>query len=170
MAGKRGVGMKCNVCGEELKRLIDIGYMTHGHCERKAYEEYLKLKTTIEDLQQENEQLKSTILLDVVNSGIVKTYDGSALDKADQYIERLEKENEQLQAQNAVMREALEQNHIKGYAEIILSDTPTDYHNPADVEALKQARDIFKAIKVPYKPIDDVLAAIDKAIGGKEDV
>ena len=72
---------------------------------------------TIEALQQENDifradiadanvqmvhrdkmikQLQAKTLLDVVNSDLVKTYNGSALDKADQYIERLEQENKSL--------------------------------------------------------------------------
>ena len=57
-----------------------------------------------------------------------------------------------------------------------LSDTPADYHNPADVEALKKAREAIKAawsdrsVNAAMDKASDALAAIDKAIGGKEDV
>jgi uncharacterized coiled-coil protein SlyX len=61
---------------------------------------------TIEAQRQEIEQLRSKMLLDVVNNDLVKTYEGSALDKADQYIERLEKENKQLQQELNISKAA----------------------------------------------------------------
>lgn len=61
----------------------------------------------IKAMQQENEQLEAQILAGVVDSDLVKTYDGSALDRADQYIERLEKQNEELRAQAARMATTL---------------------------------------------------------------
>ena len=57
-----------------------------------------------------------------------------------------------------------------------LSDTPADYHNPADVEALIMAMEAIKAAwsdgsaNAAMDKASDALAAIDKAIGGKEDV
>ena len=56
-----------------------------------------------------------------------------------------------------------------------LSDTPADYHNPADVEVLRKAREAIKAAwsdgsaSAAMDKASDALAAIDKAIGGKED-
>ncbi len=63
-----------------------------------------------------------------------------------------------------------------------LSDTPADYHNPADVAALKKVREVFVQVQHDIDGaecrddldgikgyIDEALAAIDK-IGGKEDV
>ena len=57
-----------------------------------------------------------------------------------------------------------------------LSDTPADYHNPADVDALIMAREAIKAAwsdgsaSAAMGKASEALAAIDKAIGGKEDV
>jgi FtsZ-binding cell division protein ZapB len=57
-----------------------------------------------------------------------------------------------------------------------LSDTPADYHNPADVEALRKAREAIKAAwsdgsaNAAMDKANKALAEIDKAIGGKEDV
>ena len=54
-----------------------------------------------------------------------------------------------------------------------LSDTPADYHNPADVEALRKAREVLYNLRMDDYPgfsaICEALAAIDKAIGGKEE-
>ena len=55
-----------------------------------------------------------------------------------------------------------------------LSDTPADYHNPADVEALRKARETISARDSWFEcdrcaNMRDALAAIDKVIGGKED-
>lgn len=54
-----------------------------------------------------------------------------------------------------------------------LSDTPADYHNPADVEALRKAREVLYNLKMDDYPgfsaICEALTAIDKAIGGKEE-
>ena len=67
-----------------------------------------------------------------------------------------------------------------------LSDTPADYHNPADVELLRKARKALhkgiSELKVHCKYFDqtpeedaciemhEAVVEIDKAIGGKEDV
>jgi phage shock protein A len=105
-------------------------------------------------------------------------------------IEALQQEIEQLQAQAARMREALEYYaDIKRWSEVnliyvpspdkarkALSATPTDYHNPADVEALRKAREALYAARVDVltKETDelarDAVEAIDALIGGKEDV
>ena len=57
-----------------------------------------------------------------------------------------------------------------------LSDTPADYHNPADVEALRKAREVVRALNQAdwcdcdhCKGVREAIAAIDK-IGGREDV
>ena len=120
-------------------------------------------------------------------------------------IEALQQENEQLQAQNGAMVEALiVANHYMpdigqfcacgkcktcgediSYAghvyctdcariiiDKVLSDVPTTYRNPADVEALKQARKALKtvALKPERYPVQadlviNAIAAIDKAVG-----
>ena len=56
-----------------------------------------------------------------------------------------------------------------------LSDTPADYHNPADVEALRKAREVVRALNQAdwcdcdhCKGVREAIAAIDK-IGGWED-
>jgi FtsZ-binding cell division protein ZapB len=57
-----------------------------------------------------------------------------------------------------------------------LSDTPADYHNPADVEALIMAMEAIKAAwsdgsaNAAMDKASEALAEIDKVIGGKEDV
>jgi len=54
-----------------------------------------------------------------------------------------------------------------------LSDTPADYHNPADVEALIMAMEAIKAAwsdgsaNAAMDKASEALAEIDKAIGGK---
>lgn len=97
-----------------------------------------------------------------------------------------QQENEQLQAQNGAMREAIRYvlYHLKRGGESWIIDrlepaigaTPITYHNPADVEALKQAREALKTVVLKpemYPEQADVItraiAAIDK-IGGREDV
>ena len=53
-----------------------------------------------------------------------------------------------------------------------LSDTPADSHNPADVEALRKAREVLYSLRMDDYPgfsaICEALTAINKAIGGKE--
>lgn len=155
------------------------------------------LLDTIEALQLENEQLSKQLdnRLKYVEEG-------------NRCIEILTDKNEQLQAQNGAMRAALEQvqhdidgaecrddlDGIKGYIDDTLSSTPTTYHNPADVEALKQAREALRNISnylydiLPVgkltpeqadfvwkindgkKIADEAIAAIDKVIGGRGDV
>jgi hypothetical protein len=63
----------------------------------------------------------------------------------------------------------------RGIIDAALSDTPADYHNPADVEALRKARETISARDSWFEcdrcaNMRDALAAIDKVIGGKEDV
>ena len=101
------------------------------------------------------------------------------------------------------MREVLENcvEELKGYREehgdysheiqgdylydaikLVSTNTVQDYHNPADVEALRKAREALQyyadvkrwgTVNLQYVPTPEVakkaLAAIDKAIGGKED-
>lgn len=102
------------------------------------------------------------------------------------YITKRLKENEQLQAQVARMWEALEEAtetieniyekdtpQTEKYRDMLNSSTQIEYHNPADVAALKQAREAFRFFKEdmenPTVTIDEAIAAIDK-MGGKEDV
>ena len=96
-------------------------------------------------------------------------------------------ENNKLQAQNGAMVEAIRYvlYHLKrgGESWIIeklepfVSGTAT-YHNPTDVEALKQAREALTIVSDYYsnvlnmaawKTVKEALAAIDE-IGGREDV
>mgnify|MGYP001335250145 CR=1 FL=1 len=121
------------------------------------------------------------------------------------HIEALQQENEQLRAQVAQYRDALKEIfklleehepiwYLRKHYNLItvaLSDTPADYHNPADVAVLKQAREALNGLmnaycvdyNCPYefcrsscegyngiKSANKALAAIDNAIGGKEDV
>ena len=57
-----------------------------------------------------------------------------------------------------------------------LSDTPADYHNPADVEALIMAMEAIKAawsdrsVNAALDKASEALTKIGKALGGKEDV
>jgi len=113
-------------------------------------------------------------------------------------IDKLKDENEQLRAQVARMREALDeltseldyahllQNGIEwdkhksvafDKALDILNMKPIDYHNPADVEALRKAREAIQKAYDNYELIgeyeydissylEEALAEIDRAIGG----
>jgi len=57
-----------------------------------------------------------------------------------------------------------------------LSDTPADYHNPADVKALIMAMEAIKAawsdrsVNAALDKASEALTKIGKALGGKEDV
>ena len=119
-------------------------------------------------------------------------------------IEALQQENEQLQAQVARVKNAIQyvlyhlrrggKSWIIDKLEPAISGTPADYHNPADVEALRKARNLLQRYKDHIKsypceckfgldfygnktPFRDgemcercaELAAIDKVIGGKEE-
>lgn len=131
-------------------------------------------------------------------------------------IEALQQENEQLRAQAARMREAIKEyveymeyvntiiqpsihqkanrKEIKKVKEL-LESTPYDYHNPADVEALRKAREalfdyktFLESFQCGCEPSDETcpgvycerccrlnqanetLDEVDKAIGGKTDV
>ena len=63
----------------------------------------------------------------------------------------------------------------RGIIDAALSDTPADYHNPADVEALIMAMEAIKAAwsdgsaNAAMDKASEALAEIDKAIGGAED-
>ncbi len=136
----------------------------------------------IEDLRQENEQLKGRI--DTYHQREVLY--GTVSDKNEELII----ENERLQAQAARMREALEEAtetieniyekdtpQTEKYREILNNDDAPAavYHNPADVAALAKAREVL--MDVSYRSglgsaedkIRDAIAAIDE-IGGREDV
>lgn len=122
---------------------------------------------------------------------------GMTIGRLLEHIEALQQENEQLQAQTARMREALEtilrefdkfgnrRDGLRAWqaldmAKAALSDTPAEYHNPADVAALKKAREALETVTEHLEncygrdtpdteKAREVLAAIDK-IGGREDV
>jgi hypothetical protein len=126
-------------------------------------------------------------------------------------IKQLWQENERLNAQVARMREAcilgysylsliFHRADIKNWNEVgmcsvkdikhVLNElesaykcgnTPATYHNPADVEALRKAREAIQRAKENFEPygeyeydvrydLEEALAEIGKAIGGKEDV
>jgi len=101
-------------------------------------------------------------------------------------IEALQAENEQLRARVIQYRKALIiENHRIPDVEAF-SDTPADYHNPADVELLRKARKALhkgiSELKVYCKDFDqtpaedaciemhEAVIEIDRAIGGEEDV
>jgi hypothetical protein len=101
-------------------------------------------------------------------------------------IKQLWQGNKQLRAQAARMKNAIQyvlyhlrrggKSWIIDKLEPALSDTPADYHNPADVEALRKAREAIKAAwgdgsaNAAMDKASEALTAIDKVIGGKEDV
>lgn len=170
----------------------------------------MSLIYTIEALQQENEQLRAQI--EAFGIGYVdgkrtaENLDKETYERLHQQIYEATElwtqgkdyhnpvdadEIEQLRAQVARMREALE--HFKKKyiddlcleyppedAEMIinaLSANTTDYHNPADVEALRKAREALENAQTAYlneremyvdeyEAVVKVLAEIDKAIGG----
>lgn len=218
---------KCTFCEHFLaifKRLAqyeDTGLSPEDVVRVNNFEQSQCAKLLVKNgqLQQENEQLKARIIAGVLDSDLVETYDGSALDKADQYIEKLEKENDQLnkairvwmgtandlreainksekiynerinelKAQSARMRgmlefiyidaqfkDAQEEISIRNALKDILFDTPKDYHNPANVEALKQAREALRmSWNYTNEPWEEAqansykaIAAIDKVLGG----
>ena len=143
----------------------------------------LDLIDTIEALQQENEQLQAQL----------DEWKYEAKCHMDEVVAR-DKEIEKLRAQVARMRDALEYYaDIKRWGEVnliyvpspdkarkALSNTPADYHNPADVEALRKAMEAIQRAKENFEPygeyeydvrydLEEALAEIDKVMGGKED-
>lgn len=125
--------------------------------------------------------------------GVCALSDGDIIGNLCDTVEALQQENEQLQAQVARMRKMLRKTQcnlpddsLDAEIDDALSDAPTDYHNPADVEALKQAKEALENHEcgIGYATLangqvmpesceccDDIreaLAAIDK-IGGRED-
>jgi len=109
-------------------------------------------------LTAENEQLKAQILSGTINNELVKTYDGSALDRADQYIDKLENEVEQLrQRVAAILEPIILTKHLvdqwtneekaevaaKHFIELIdkaLSTPAQEWHNPADVAEIERLK------------------------------
>jgi hypothetical protein len=85
---------------EEQKQLAaerEMELVTHNGTTKDDFINIMHfLQGTIETQQQEIEQLRAKILIDVVNSDFVKIYDGSALERADEYIGKLEQEIEKL--------------------------------------------------------------------------
>jgi len=135
----------------------------------------------------------------VIESGHLTPEERIALQAEE--IKQLWQENEQLKAQVARMKNAIQyvlyhlrrggKSWIIDKLEPALSTTPADYHNPADVEALRKARNLLQRYKDHIKsypceckfglgfygnktPFRDgemcercaELAEIDKAIGG----
>jgi hypothetical protein len=101
-----------------------------------------------------------------------------------------EKEIDQLRAQVARMKEAIEKELANGYEQPYFIKTlfdvgPLEYHNPADIEALRLAKEALDKSKTKFEQyrrvygsigaeamaevIDEALVAIEQ-IGGKEDV
>jgi FtsZ-binding cell division protein ZapB len=136
------------------------------------YEVTMDLVDTIETLQQENEELQTTV------RERTKWWQDEA-----RYTIKLEQQVKQLKAQAAVMREALKSIYYgpyqmhKGYVEILeealATDAGKDYHNPADIEALKKAKYAIECLIKHYTgpafsllKYGKVIEAIDKAIGG----
>ncbi len=120
----------------------------------------------------------------------------SQLDDAEKTIEALQQENEQLQAQVAELRDSLKwlksisfshednleqwpsQETREPIEHALSNSMGVDYHNPADMAALKQARKALTIVSDYYsnvlnmaawKTVKEALAVIDK-MGGREDV
>ena len=104
------------------------------------------------------------VLLDLKGSSACLQHEGSKelykwrIKHQKHEIEALQRENERLQAQTARMREALEailrefddfgnrRDGLRAFealrmAKTSLSDTPTEYHNPADVEEIERLKE-----------------------------
>jgi len=96
---------------QENEQLQKCYAVTNDHWKRLAAEnEIFRADITDANVQMVHrdkmiKQLQAKTLLDVVNSDLVKTYNGSALDKADQYIERLEQENKSLRDKYAKLND-----------------------------------------------------------------
>ena len=103
---------------------------------------------TIEALQQEKKELNSQCdtLADTVNMFspyVIGKPEAEVIEDLKQLL-TLRKENEHLHSMVAKMRYMLNKaqcylpdDTLDGKIDDALSDTPTDYHNPADIEALK---------------------------------
>jgi hypothetical protein len=101
-------------------------------------------------------------------------------------VDELSRENEKLRAQVGMMKKTLikascylidlpDDSLSKEIEELILDNIIQDYHNPADVEVLKQARGALcdaldEATYSREWHVKEAIAEVDKAIGGKTDV
>jgi hypothetical protein len=124
----------------------------------------LDLYDTIEALQQENEQLRAQVAkLQEVLRGIEKEYVNDFTDE--------ELDEELCSRDNAI---------LNYWVRPVLNYGTVDYHNPADVEALWKTREAIQRAKENFEPygeyeydvrydLEEALAEIDKAIGGKEE-
>lgn len=119
-------------------------------CQTKLAEEALELLDKTEAQEKEIEKLKKQL-----------TYEEGTMESEAFDARQLRYDINQLKAQNAAYREALELNHkwwketsiYKGYSEqrfnddfknqieLLNSSEPIEYHNPADVEVLKMAKE-----------------------------
>ena len=149
---------------ETIKRIRHNKYSVdciQGMCTLSDGDIIANLCDTIEALQQDNaDWQKRYEELDAGNSRLYKDFCG------------LKQENEQLKAQNKALNNALEKElkEIGPIAkEMILKYLQADYHNPADVEALKQAKEAIEhhlnKAKIGIGGGDDLreaLAAINK--------
>ncbi len=160
-------------------RLSDESVIEGGHL---TPEERIALQAEeIKQLWQENEQLRAKL----------EDWKHEVQCHMDEVIAR-EKQIEQLRAQVARMREVLEQfkyNCEQNYpiyqnylavCQLLREDTVQAYHNPADVEALRKAKEEIQKSLKNYELVGEheydisehlqiALDEIDKAIGGKED-
>jgi hypothetical protein len=92
------------------------------------------------------------------------------IDNMDFEYKKLHQENEQLQTQNAQMRNAIyyvlyhlkrgDESWIKDRLEPAIEDTSTDYHNPTDIEALKLAREALDKLKTKFEQYRRVYGSI----------
>jgi len=182
---------------ESKKGLLEGKEILKGRTGENMFDNLLDYVDTIEALQQEVKGWEQRY--DELDAGHSKLFKDFCRMKQEN--ERLQiacdmqlkanlvqvDENNKLQAQNGAMVEAIRyvlyhlrrggESWIIEKLEPVLSDAPTDYHNLADVAALKRAREALIKAKVydqftnseAVKDIDEALAAIDK-IGGREDV
>jgi Asp-tRNA(Asn)/Glu-tRNA(Gln) amidotransferase C subunit len=101
----------------------------------------LRIVKTIEDLQQENmdlqRQIKQRDAMNANQADLIKQLRNDNIN-TEMNLSHITAEYEQLKAQVAVMREAIEKELANGYEqpyliEAIYNDAGLDYHNPADV-------------------------------------
>lgn len=147
-------------------KLTGIGKMEYSTVEFKD------VIDTIEALQQENEQLRAQVTR--MREACIKGFGFLSLlfHRAD-----IRNWNEIGMCSVKDVKHAMAEleNAYKS------TDTVQNYHNPDDVEALRKAREAIQRAKENFEPygeyeydvrydLEEALAEIDKAIGGKEDV
>jgi septal ring factor EnvC (AmiA/AmiB activator) len=184
----------CETC--KNRRISNASFPCCDCCSRDRWEvaeditlpvkEIKKLEDTIEDQQQEIFELKHGKYCRDYYVGKVMYFEAENKKRKDEIdqlraqVARMERLGNativQLETQNKALLEQLA--NIYGLQTNVTIAIPTDYHNPADIEALKLAREALTVIADCYNEdsnmatwnlVKQALAAIEQ-IGGKEDV